>query len=201
MYLVRQVFLAALVLSASTAWASGDISCGPFWAINTREYNHCSNVPFLSPGNDTRVNLKLLFVDAGRATLEVTPLSQENVRYGYGKVPFSLETFENTLFRSKTDASHPTPEEQGSVYGASSRCDSNGSGAAEFIQAVEEAKGLSPKERSLLIEARKNLKCGLPAESGSGAKRDFGIVGTILPYSARPYHAGTDRKFLTVRKS
>src|SRR6478672_871062 len=88
----------ALVLSASVAGASGDYFCNPRWALVHDAYNSCSNVPFLSPGNDRRVNMKLLLVDAGLARLQTQPVYEENVEHGYGKVPFNVKDFETDVF-------------------------------------------------------------------------------------------------------
>src|SRR5580693_9268535 len=58
-----------LFLFSSVSYASGDFGCGlPRGTIFFRAYNTCNSVPFLSPGNDSRLNLELLLIDAGKLT-------------------------------------------------------------------------------------------------------------------------------------
>ena len=151
------LLVAFVVMVGGTAWASGDIGCAPQWALEEREYRSCSNLPFLSPANDTRVNLKLLLVDAGQAVLQARPVSEEDALYGYGKVPFSPQTFEKTIFKSTTDSGAGKPGDESAVQGEGSRCVSNGPGKADFLQAVERNKKLSAHERSILTDARNKL--------------------------------------------
>ena len=65
---VRRPALAILIFLASTgftkeAMASGDIGCSTIWRLVQRSYEGCSNMAFLSPSNDTRVNLLLMMAD------------------------------------------------------------------------------------------------------------------------------------------
>jgi hypothetical protein len=71
--MVSKKLLLSLVflLCARHAWASSDFICEPHWTLDQGEYNRCSNLPILAPGNDTRVNLKLLLVDGGFAKLQM----------------------------------------------------------------------------------------------------------------------------------
>jgi hypothetical protein len=65
-----------LLLSSSVTYASGDFGCpAPRGTIVFRAYTSCNSVPFLRPGNDSRLNLELLLIDAGRlkGTLNTTP--------------------------------------------------------------------------------------------------------------------------------
>src|ERR1700744_5648603 len=58
---------------AGVAHASGDFTCTPAWKLDKTQYTDCDNLPFLSPANDSRVNLTLLLVDAGKAELGPPP--------------------------------------------------------------------------------------------------------------------------------
>jgi len=152
------LFTLFLVITvADSARASGDIGCSPVFSLNHGKYDACSNVPFLLPGNDTMVNLKLLLVDTGRATLEAKPVDKEDAISGYGKVPFTVERFEGDIFKSRIDPDRPASKDDSSVQGLGSRCVSNDSGIDDFIRAVEQSKDLSSEERRRLIEARKKL--------------------------------------------
>ncbi|MET0360396.1 MAG: hypothetical protein ABW048_01465, partial [Sphingobium sp.] len=55
--------LAAMCWSASSH-ASGDFICEPGWKLSHTARSSCDNMALLAPGNDTRVNLLLLLIDA-----------------------------------------------------------------------------------------------------------------------------------------
>src|SRR5580692_494432 len=67
--------LAAFALQAGAARASGDFTCTPAWKLDKTLYSDCDNLPFLSPANDSRVNLQLLLLDAGQAQLGPPPVT------------------------------------------------------------------------------------------------------------------------------
>ena len=64
---------AGLTRPAAPAWASGDFGCDASWKLAKTVYSDCDSVPFLSPGNDSRVNLQLQLVDAGQAQIGPAP--------------------------------------------------------------------------------------------------------------------------------
>ncbi|MCY1403238.1 hypothetical protein D9M71_184080 [compost metagenome] len=72
------------------ARASSDDACYPTWNLKRDTLDICNSLPFLSPGNDSRVNLQLLLADAGRASLGGHPLPEDEQQVGYGVVPFPL---------------------------------------------------------------------------------------------------------------
>ncbi|CDF81541.1 hypothetical protein PKB_0162 [Pseudomonas knackmussii B13] len=78
------------VLIAQQAQASSDDSCYPSWNLKRDTLDICNSVPFLSPGNDSRVNLQLLLADDGRASLPQRAPSDDEQQLGYGQVPFPL---------------------------------------------------------------------------------------------------------------
>ena len=77
-------------LHAPAALASSDMTCTPSWKLISDQLSGCNNLAFLSPGNDSRVNLQLLLDDAGHLKLTRQPQALEDYEYGYGLVPFSL---------------------------------------------------------------------------------------------------------------
>jgi len=82
----------ALAMSAgfcSQALASSDDTCYPRWSMIKYGLDGCSNLAFLSPGNDSRVNLRLLLADQGALPLAPTPLSDDELAEGFGPVPFA----------------------------------------------------------------------------------------------------------------
>ena len=52
--------LALLAGISLQAQASSDDSCYPDWRVSRDSLDPCNNLPFLSPGNDSRANLRLL---------------------------------------------------------------------------------------------------------------------------------------------
>ena len=56
-------------LGVQEARASSDDSCYPSWNLKRDTLDVCNSLPFLSPGNDSRVNLQLLLADAGQASI------------------------------------------------------------------------------------------------------------------------------------
>lgn len=172
-------------LSTQLAWASSDNSCEPNWSLSQRGYDRCSSLPILSPGNDTRVNLKLLLVDRNLAGLQANPVSKEDMEFGYGKVPFTLETFENRFFRSKIRG-EDTSAETARHYGSATRCISNESGKADFAEAVEKSRDLSAAEKKVLTETRLKLTpaCmddATPKAPGKGGAVNKDIKNTESP--------------------
>lgn len=89
----HRLSLIALLLggfAAPFAQASSDDGCYPDWSLIHHQLDACSNLPFLSPGNDSQVNLRLLLTDAGQASLPEYPVSEYDRTLGYGPVPFNL---------------------------------------------------------------------------------------------------------------
>ncbi|MGH6840481.1 MAG: hypothetical protein ACREDV_00060, partial [Methylocella sp.] len=62
-------FLVAGWLQTEPAWASGDFGCSISWTLKRTRLD-CDNLAFLSPGNDSRVNLQLLLLDAGQSKIQ-----------------------------------------------------------------------------------------------------------------------------------
>jgi|WetSurMetagenome_2_1015567.scaffolds.fasta_scaffold00091_16 hypothetical protein len=177
--LLRKLCLLLLcMLSSNFAWASSDNNCGPDWSFSQRGYDRCSNMPILTPDNDTRVNLKLLLVADGFARLQTKPNSKENTEYGYGKVPFSLDNFENNIFifRNKTDSSNN--EKESVSKGEGTRCISNETGKADFIDALDQSKDLTADERKRLTEERQKLNPGCVDAPASGTSNPVNIPNT-----------------------
>lgn len=164
----RKLILALMFgLGAHVAHASSDNLCEPGWTLNQSGYDRCSGLPFLTPGNDTRINFKLLLVDDGKASLRARPVGKDEAELGYGAVPFSLETFESAIFASRDKDHAPGDSQAYPTYG--SRCVSNEGGKADFIAAVEQSADISAAERKLLIEERKKLNPNCADKPTTGA--------------------------------
>lgn len=182
MCIKKAALFIAIVLSAGVTEASWDYFCNPRWALVQSEYNSCSNVPFLSPGNDRRINMKLLLIDAGLAKLQAPLVTQEYAEHGYGKVPFSVKDFENDLFLANDGASRVNDLDTQGVVREGSRCVSNETGTSGFIEALRNTKELSDAERQLLTAARLALKpnCVEVFSNTSGSSASQGIKAIKL---------------------
>ncbi|MGY2293505.1 outer membrane assembly lipoprotein YfiO [Pseudomonas sp. SDO528_S397] len=88
--LLSPLALALLAGFSVQAQASGDDSCYPDWRVSRNSLNACSNLPFLNPGNDSRVNLRLLLADKKALALAPNALNQQDLDEGFGTVPFPL---------------------------------------------------------------------------------------------------------------
>ncbi len=173
-------FLAAGCVSP-VVHASSDDSCEPHWSLKRATLDGCSSVPFLSPGNDTRVNLQLLLADSGQLKLQETPISDYDRDLGYGSVPFRREHLQEaqeakapepvaaasstaTVTQSplaglaeKLGVAAPTGDPAGAVFfdGEGSRCVSNSNGSAgDFLNELVSSGELPDSERQALARSR-----------------------------------------------
>lgn len=175
-----------LCLTTSVSYASGDFGCGaPRGAILFRSYSNCNSVPFLSPSNDSRLNLELLLIDAGRLTgmLSLT----ENPDYPVGKdfvslrVPFDMTSWQ--LSEPGLAAHKGTAENAASAndyaQGEGSRCNSDGSGLEAFKNAVSAAAGLAKEDAAALIEVRSNLVAACSATTPPDLKLPQGLRSAL----------------------
>lgn len=152
--------LLALAHSSPAAGCSDNQNCGPTGNPVRKLYDSCSALPFLSPGNDSRVNFWLLAddsraipLDAGNGKTNVAPAD-------LWPVPFSY----SILISAALPAAAQLPSDGGSwsfARGEGTRCVSQARGRAEFEAAVNAAR-LQPEEKSALASMRAALggECG-----------------------------------------
>jgi TolA-binding protein len=188
--------LATCCLHAGAARASGDFSCTTVWALYQRTYADCDNLPFLSPGNDTRINLQLLLLDAGRADIEAAPKTDSPTPpIAESASPFTWEAFSDLIGPKSTAASDESDANSDFASGEGSRCRSDGSGTQAFQAAIDASPALPAAERTALSTARATLSptCAgaaaptaytLPAGLRSPLGRQFGdyLAGTAAFY-------------------
>ncbi|TLP76645.1 outer membrane assembly lipoprotein YfiO [Pseudomonas nitroreducens] len=166
-------------LGVQEARASSDDSCYPSWNLKRDSLDVCNSLPFLSPGNDSRVNLQLLLADAGQASIPNHALTDDEQQLGYGQVPFPLARWlEGAAPGDSTDSSSaastapladlaariglPADAVQSSAdsfaSGEGSRCRSNNAGTAQdFLSQLLLVDSLSAGERQGLARARLTL--------------------------------------------
>lgn len=167
-------FLGAMV--CTQARASGDDSCYPAWSLAASSLDTCNNVPFLAPGNDSRINLRLLLADRGLLNMAPSELGQDEISEGYGPVPFALarvqapgitdEQGDNSGTAALNELLHSLGLERESLEtagdafleGEGSRCRSNTDDSAlSFMQQVVNSPQLTQPERRALARARMHL--------------------------------------------
>ncbi|ETK22167.1 hypothetical protein [Pseudomonas sp. FH1] len=171
--------LALLAGITQQAQASSDDSCYPDWRVSRDSLDSCSNLPFLSPGNDSRVNLRLLLADKQAEPLTPNALSEDDLSQGFGPVPFPVYRLApipatNDEPDNKPDDSRTAELDtllkplgiqrdeyktagEAFLTGEGSRCRSNDDDSATaFISQVIKAD-MPAAERELLVKARLQL--------------------------------------------
>lgn len=177
--LLSPLALALLAGIPIAAQASSDDSCYPDWRVSRDSLEPCSNQPFLSPGNDSRVNLRLLLADKKAAPLTPNALGEDDLAQGFGPVPFPVyrlvpipaasdepdnqaddsRTAELDTLLQPLGVKREEYKTAGEAFlnGEGSRCRSNDDDSATaFISQVIKAD-MPPAERDVLVKARLQL--------------------------------------------
>jgi hypothetical protein len=161
-----RLLLAGLATSALICAASGAHACGPSadpsapWTLDHMQYTGDIGLPFLSPGNDSRINLQMLMMDAKpwpvNAAAEAAPKDLLNAEIIFARSEF------DAVFGAPAGEAAP----QNFADGEGSRCRSLDSGAQAFGDAAKAEAGLTEAERAVLIAARAQM---VSACGGQGA--------------------------------
>ncbi|AZE86880.1 outer membrane assembly lipoprotein YfiO [Pseudomonas orientalis] len=177
--LLSPLALALLAGIPLAAQASSDDSCYPDWRVSRDSLEPCSNQPFLSPGNDSRVNLRLLLADKKAAPLTPNALGEDDLAQGFGPAPFPVyrlvpipaasdepdnqaddsRTAELDTLLQPLGIKREEYKTAGEAFlnGEGSRCRSNDDDSATaFISQVIKAD-IPPAERDVLVKARLQL--------------------------------------------
>jgi hypothetical protein len=176
---IRSLTPLALIIGATMggqAQASSDDSCYPTWSLLRGSLDVCNNLPFLTPGNDSRVNLRLLLADRKALALTPNALTEQELAEGYGAVPFAAFRLANEEIEgdeseesgaaamgdllARLGLSRDSNDTAGQAFlqGEGSRCRSNrDESAADFIGQLLDTQGLSTDERQSLARARLQL--------------------------------------------
>jgi hypothetical protein len=183
--LLPLAIIAMACLPAAVARASGDFECDTTWKLAKSVYTDCDEVPLLSPGNDSRVNLQLLLLDAGRVKIGSPPASDPPTPpIADSAAPFTLQDFSLLL-----GAKAPTSDDSDYASGEGSRCRSNDSGAAAFETALA-ASAVPAAERDSLVAARKAVAPACDAPSPAAAYQPPADVRSPLGRQFASYLAG-----------
>ncbi|HEX4179482.1 MAG TPA: hypothetical protein VHY32_01700 [Caulobacteraceae bacterium] len=182
------VILAAAWLYAGSAWASGDFGCSTSWTLLHGDLDPCNNQPFLNPGNDSRVNLQLLLLDAGLAKLQppAPPKDADSApQPELGGAP-SYATEDFTGFFNPPAGPDGAAGGTDFADGEGSRCRSNTGGSDSFQAALKDSRALPAEERAALAAARGalNPNCDDPSKA-------------VAPAPTIPIKSGPGRQFAT----
>jgi hypothetical protein len=189
----------AFLISAGTARACGGGYLTPGrWALDQKSYVEQSGMPFLNPGNDTRLNLLFLMLDVDpklRPKDDAVSKGDEKLDF-YSSVLFSRPDFADAC-RSAA-AARTGKEEAPSAFadGEGTRCVSMDSGRIAFAAAVEAEPALSAAERGLLTAARDKIAPSCRGEKPDSAALPASLAG-LAPSAAAAqefatYLAGAD---------
>ncbi len=149
--------LALGALSAgSPALASSDMGCEPRLVPVSATFSDCASSALLAPGNDTRVNLAWLMMDAhgGRrppATQPTDPAQRPMPSVPFGWTDMYLR------FLPPEDSEQDGPQAWSSGEGTT--CVSHDRGQADFLEALQAERKLAGNEREALAAARKAMAC------------------------------------------
>ena len=144
---------------ATPAKASGDFGCPIYWKLKITEYDTCSSTAIISPANDTRVNMSLLFDDFYNFPPDKAQIKGESLPY-QTPAPFDWRDYVFTVTgeAGKSDEEQETNSNSIFSYGEGTRCVSDTQGQADFEENLNSNKQLSPEERAILIKARSEMK-------------------------------------------
>lgn len=173
---LSSVSLALGAVCATPAYASFDESiCEVLWT--PQGSGACNSVPFLSPNNDSRTNLRLLMSDQGTLPLSPLALSNNDLQAGYGPVPFDLmrldpepesatpaaqdavlARLDQQLAQLELPAVATLDQRPHFIEGEGNRCRSNNlESASAFIGQLLDTPELSTQERSELAGERMQM--------------------------------------------
>ncbi|WP_026191312.1 hypothetical protein [Methylosinus sp. LW4] len=175
----------AFLISAGTASACGGGDPTPGrWSLDQRSYAEQNGMPFLDPGNDTRLNLLFLMIDADPALRpkdEAISKGEEKLDF-YSSVLFFRPDFTDAC--RKGAGARDRKDEAASAFadGEGTRCVSLDSGRAAFTAAVEAEPALSAEERRALMAARDKIAPSCRNEKADAAAQN--ALAQVAPSAA-----------------
>ncbi len=175
--LFSTIAMAGAFAFSTPAEASSDSTCYPNWKVMQTAMQGCSGMAFLSPGNDTRINLLMLLTDR-HGNVGVSNATSYDMMDRRGDAqPFDYGQFSLALGQK------PAEDDDSRRYG--DRCISNASGQLAFEAALVAVKGLPANERTMLSSARQALQ----PECGDSAMMRRAVEGALGAVSSQ---AGKD---------
>lgn len=101
------IFYALLQLPV---FACSDDSCYPTWNLTRDQLDTCNNTPFLSPANDSRINLQLLLADQHHSQISVPTRDNYYKEQGYALIPFPVDLEDDADQSDDTNATESAAE-------------------------------------------------------------------------------------------
>ncbi len=154
--MISAVFLVFCAALTSPAHASSDWGCQPKMKVFHPSFVACNAMGFLSPGNDTRINLVFLLADLHKQKLFAERRDIVNYRH---PTTYSPQDW-NTLTAAIKPA-EPSPDSSNSLAmaGEGSICVSERLGREAFLAAVAADSSLTEQDKKILKEERNAIKC------------------------------------------
>jgi len=155
------IVLLAWIGLTRQALASGDFGCSTIWRLAHHNYEGCSNMAFLSPSNDTRVNLLLIMADLrsakpGAVLKTSTPARSDAPLFLWENLADRLGSQADKAMLKNDSATSPATPPSGD----------------SFTLAVQADRALKPEERDVLLAVRKsNRAADAAASTFAGAER------------------------------
>ena len=146
----------SLFIFTQQSHAGSDEYCAPNFNLDGSDYNACSNLPVLIPGNDNRTNMTLLLSNLGLAQIKTLKPDLNLWSAQYGSVPFDVTSLPTVTENKINNKRQPFKLNQDQVS-YEERCISLQQGKQRFIDQVKANKSIPTTEKQLLIDARSKL--------------------------------------------
>jgi hypothetical protein len=165
---VKRIASAAILAGSVLAYivpahASSDMGCVTRIRPTASTFTDCDSTALLTPGNDTRVNMTLLFADRHGTPLHVAATNTDPAKQPAQVVPFGWSRFANTVAPVRAE---DTGGSSLFSMGEGTVCVSNDRGQTDFVAALDSDRKVPSNERERLSGARKAFNC---EQSGDGA--------------------------------
>jgi hypothetical protein len=176
---MRQILLGAiscllLLPGAAQACGGGGGPPAQHWSLDHKSYAGGAGLPFLSPGNDSRINLQLLTLDARSLTLPPGAPPETSKDVDAASI-FTIADLSSACGRVPAPGVAP-PDPSAALPaladGEGSRCLSLEAGKNAFIEAAQAEKTLSEAERSALTAARTRMSATCDDKASPAASED-----------------------------
>ena len=149
-------FIPTTLFITQQSYAGSDEYCSPDFSLDGSNYNACSNLPVLIPGNDNKTNMTLLLSDLGLARIKTLKPDLNLWSAQYGSVPFDVSLFPTIIENKVNNKRKPFKPDQDKVS-YEERCISLKQGQQSFTNQVKANKNIPTAEKQLLIDARSKL--------------------------------------------
>jgi hypothetical protein len=150
--------------------ASSDMSCDQRLVPASASYTDCASSALLAPGNDTRVNLAWLMMDAHGGRRPPAAQPADPAQRPSPPVPFGW-TDVYLRFQAPAGSGESSPRMWSSGEGTT--CVSNDQGQTDFLEALQAERKLAEGERASLSTARKAMTC--PHDEGAVAPAGMAV--------------------------